>query len=145
MIGASYGNVEDIEVLWTIIAFVGLVYSFLNIKEAYRDWKFVQSRRITNGRRVLARTHLLSEIVRAGILMIFLAIGVLAFTVPTVPDNHIPHNVIIITAVTRWGLIVSSIGLVYKTYLAKHARDEIQVGGHTELTTRSENEEHYED
>lgn len=134
MIAATYGTVEDIEILWVILALVGLVYSAINVTEAAKDYRFVQERRIANGRRVLAWSHLVSESLRAGVLFIFLVIGVLAMFFASPPTGQVPRNVTIAMAVTRWGLIASSAMLVLKTYIAKKARDQIRRGGPTRLT-----------
>lgn len=140
MIAATYGPVEDIEILWTLVAFVGVIYSLINVREARADWEFVKERKIANGRRVLARVHLISETLRLASLSIFLTIGVLAATIESPPPEHHPSRIIVTQFLVRWGLIAASIMLVVKSYLAKRVRDELKVGGHTRLSDQGNNE-----
>ena len=139
MIAATYGPIEDIELLWVLIALVGVIYSTINVREAYRDWQFVKERKISNGRRVLARVHLISETLRVASLSIFLIIGLLALSVESPQPDQLPFKIVAIQFIIRWGLISASIMLVIKSYLAKRVRDELKVGGHTRITDDENN------
>lgn len=130
MISATYGPVEDIELMWALIALIGVIYSSINVREALSDWNFVRERHITNGRRLLARAQLAAESLRLFVLLVFLIIGVLATTIENPAPSHLPTNVVVIQFIIRWGLIASSVALVVKSYLAKRVRDEFKRDNH---------------
>jgi len=137
VIAASYGTAEDIEILWCIVSFVGVIYSLMNLREAVADFRFVVARDIRNGRRILARSHLWTELLRLCILSIFLVLGITALFIPELDGPDTPHSVLIFGIVARWGLLAGSAMLVLKTFIAKKTRDELRVGGPTELHTAS--------
>lgn len=123
MLGAAYGTAEDIEVLWTIVAGIGFLYSFLNTKDAYGDLKLLQERGISNGRKAVAQTAYWSEMGRAFIQAVFFLIGVAAMFLPAPPPKaDLPLAQFLVGILIRWGLITSSIILTVKAYLAMRVR-----------------------
>lgn len=123
MLGATYGTVEDIEVLWTVIALAGLVYSVINFGEAHKDLQVIKARSIHNGRRIIARAALWSEGFRAIIQAIFFLTGVTVLFLPSPPTSyHQPTAQVVAGILIRWGFIVSSVLLTAKAYLARRVR-----------------------
>lgn len=123
MIYAAYGPVSDIEVVWTVVAFAGLVYSLLNVRDASLDLRVVDELGYTNGRRTLARYQLEAEVLRSIVQSIFLAIGLAAMALPEVPDRlDLPTAQIVIGALVTYGLILSSVLLTVKSYLGYKVR-----------------------
>ena len=129
MLGASYGTVEDIEIMWVLVAAFGLVYSILNFKDAKEDFDFVKKNGIFNGRRVAAWVSFWSEMMRGAIQTIFLTIGLLVLMLPSPPPaSKLPWEQVAAGFFVRWGLITSSILLSVKSYIARRARKEIEQG-----------------
>jgi hypothetical protein len=127
-IAAQYGNVADIEIVWTVIALFGLIFSLFNVREAFIDRKVLRIAGIKNGRKMIADYSLVSEMARASIQLIFLTIGLLAMTYPDPPDSVIdrPWNLVLIGIVFRWGLIISALLISIKSYLAWRLRNELR-------------------
>jgi uncharacterized integral membrane protein len=120
--------VSDIELLWTAIAVVGLGFSAWNIREAWCDLRALKRMGVNSAREILAHNHLTGEIIRGIILAIFAVIGVLAMTLPEVPDQlHQPTRYVIFGAVFRWGLILASALLVTKSILEWLERRQLSV------------------
>lgn len=128
LLGYHYGSVEDIELLWTIIAFVGLVFSLINFADAYKDCKYLAARGITNGRILVAKTNLWTEGMRGAIQTIFLVIGVLALMIESPPQTKLTTAQFLIGIVIRWGIITASLLLTIKTYLVRHLRTVLAEG-----------------
>ena len=123
MLGAAYGTFSDIEILWVLIALVGLVYSSMNAREAYADRQFIRDHSIINGRSLVANSIYFTELSRAVIQLIFLAVGVIAMTIPEIPpEADVPTNIKIFGFIFRWGLIASSVLLTFKAFLANRVR-----------------------
>lgn len=125
MIAAAYGSVSDIEILWSVIAAVGLSYSLYNLRDALKDYDFIKHHKISNGRRILARHAVYGEGIRAAIQGIFLTVGILAAFVPEAPPVEAITVISILGLIIRWGLILSSVLLTIKSYLGKRSRDII--------------------
>lgn len=126
ILAAHYGSVEDIEVLWSIIAIVGACFSVYNIREAYRDLRALSYEAARNGRGKFGRLLLKNEIARLIIQLIFLTIGILAMTVTsggTPPGT--PLNLIILGIIFRWGLITASLLVSLISFWAYQTRREI--------------------
>lgn len=126
MIGASYGNVEDIEVLWSLVALIGLVYSLINVQEGRKDMRWLDVNSIFNGRRTLAKFQLAAEGLRAFVQGVFLLIGVLEMFIPGNVVSNGSWSVVAISASVRWGLLLASVALTVKSYLGKRVRDVLK-------------------
>jgi hypothetical protein len=127
ILGASYGSIEDIEILWTLIALVGLFFALFNLKESLVDRKSIKSLNITNGRAKIAKTGLKSEVARVIKQLIFLAIGVIAMSLPGVEYHTLTWSQLLINIAIRWGLITASFLTTYQSYLYyKLRRDLLQ-------------------
>lgn len=96
MIGS---DVAPIEVAWTVIALIGIVFSFSNFMAAWLDLRYVGHRRITNGRRTVAVFTTVTECGRFIAQWVFVLIGITAMRLPTPRRMH-HHNVIM------WGLLL---------------------------------------
>jgi H+/Cl- antiporter ClcA len=125
IIAAHYGNVEDIEIFWTLIALVGLVFAIFNLREATQDKKAIKALKETNGRIKIAKASFKSEIARVIKQAIFLVIGVLAMTLPGVEYTGLPWSQILINVTIRWGLITASFLTTYQSYLVYRLRREL--------------------
>lgn len=123
MIAANYGPVADIEIVWTVVAFVGLIYSILNVRDAQIDLEVLESAGVKNGRRTLARYQLEAEVLRSIMQTIFLSIGIAAMSLPAAPDSlDLPTTQLVIQVLITYGLIVSSVLLSIKSYLGYRVR-----------------------
>lgn len=118
MIAAQYGNVSDIEVVWTLIALAGFALSIYNVRHAQRDRVWLRNLHADpNGRGKIATTQLCLELARGVVQVIFAAIGVLAMLVPDAPPTHLPLAYVLLGAFFRWGMIVSSTLITWQSYL----------------------------
>jgi len=130
VIFANYGPVADIEIVWTVVAFVGLIYSLLNVRDAQIDLKVLEEAGVKNGRLTLARYQIEAEVLRAIMQTIFLAIGIAAMALPEVPDSlDIPATQVVIRVLITYGLILSSVLLSVKSYLGYRVRRILTQGG----------------
>jgi len=122
VLAASYGSVEDIEVLWTLLALIGLIFSIYNTREALRDrTALIESR--TNGDRLrIANSIIISEITRVIKQIIFLVIGVIALTLTAAPTTQMNIKQILIGVAIRWGLIIASGLTTYQAFIAFRLR-----------------------
>jgi hypothetical protein len=128
--GAAYGSVSDIEVAWVLIALVGAVFAFFNLREAHNDKVRLRRLGIANGRHLLARTNFIAESTRLTKQIIFAVIGLLAFFVPEAPDTlDLPAVQAAIRFAITWGLILASVLTTYQSYLAFKVRRELTRGG----------------
>lgn len=123
---AAYGNIEDIEVLFTLLAFTGATYSLFSVIESIRDYAFIRRARIGNGRRTLAWASIHTEAARFIVQVIFMTLGILAMLLPTVPPTHLSTLAIVFGAVFRWGLVTSTALLLYKSVLAHVVRQRLR-------------------
>lgn len=124
IIGAQYGAIADIEVVWTAIAAVGLIFSIYNWRDAEADYKALGV--LANGRRAIAVLSIKMEITRTIIQGLFLAIGISAMFVPDAPDQlHRPTNVLILSVLFRWGLVISAILIMYQSIANYHVRKKL--------------------
>jgi hypothetical protein len=126
-IAAQYGTISDIEVVWTLIALFGLIFSVFNVREALIDRKVLKISGVKNGRKMIADYSLISESARATIQTIFLVVGILAMTLADAIDSaNAPWNVVLIGVVFRWGLILSASLISLKSFLAWRLRKELR-------------------
>lgn len=127
MIAAAYGSVSDIEIAWVLIALVGLAYSLFNVREALADIDWLETNKISNGRRQLAKYQLAAECLRSAVQLLFVTVGILAMFVPETPDMlALPTLQVVLGFLIRWGLITASIMLTIKSYLGKRVRDVLK-------------------
>jgi hypothetical protein len=123
LLGAAYGSVSDIEVMWTLIAAVGLAFSLYNMREATSDAATLRERGIANGRRILATTNVLAESARLAKQTIFLLIGIVAMFLPEVANSaDLPTVQMLAGIFIKWGLIVASLLTTFQSYLGFRAR-----------------------
>lgn len=123
---ASYGTVQDIEILWTIVALIGAIFSIHNLREALKDYRALTLTAKTNGRGTIARFNLKSESVRLIIQTIFFTIGILAMLIPG--GDYPPGTetlLIVVGAIVRWGIILSSVLISLKSFWAWQIRREL--------------------
>lgn len=130
MLAAAYGTISDIELVWTLIASIGAFYSLWNLREAIVDLRALG--KIGNGRRLVAWTTLQSEIARLLVQLIFIAIGIGAMLLPDASQRDLPTRYVLYGALIRWGLIVASLLILYKSYLAHRVRKTLKQGLFTE-------------
>lgn len=127
-LAAQYGTISDIEILWTLIAGSGLIFSLYNIREALRDRRAIVESNIGNGRKKIAGHALRNEAARALIQVIFLVIGILTMTYadPATINPDQPWNLTLISIVFRWGLIFSAILISLKSFWSFQLRRELR-------------------
>jgi hypothetical protein len=120
LLAATYGSVEDIEVIFTLIAFGGLLFSLFNLRNAYCDWKLVKEKGNPSGpRAVWGGFSLVSEAFRSTIQAIFTSLGILAMMVATPqlpPGYHLPMSQLLLRIDFRWGLLISALLLLFQSY-----------------------------
>lgn len=123
MLSATYGTVSDIELVWTIIALVGLGFGAFNLNDALGDLDALNQLGIQNGRRIVAKFAIRQEIMRMTMQTIFAAIGILAMLLPEPPSAPLTTVQAFIGFCIRWGLIVSSAIVLTKSvdgYVTRH-------------------------
>lgn len=127
IIAGTYGSgaVSDIEILWTLISLIGLLFSFYNIKESRQDLAVLRERHIRNGRWRIAVTALRAELGRAIIQGINVTIGIFAMTFPEPPSAAEPLKVQVFRFIFQWGFILSSFILTLKSYWNFSLRREL--------------------
>jgi hypothetical protein len=129
VLAASYGSVEDIEILWTLIAALGLSFSLYNLREAHKDKVAVEEAKIVNGRAKIAMAVFYSEITRAVKQAVFAVIGILAATLPASPSiSGLPWKVVVASIIIKWGLILASALTAYQSYIAFQLRKDLLRG-----------------
>lgn len=117
VIAAQYGSVSDIEIVWTLIALVGVSFAFFNLIEAIRDLEALKAIGDADGRRMIAWLTIRLETTRVVIQSIFILIGILAMTIVDPPDQRaLPTKIIVVNALFRWGLVVSALLICYQSY-----------------------------
>ena len=127
LIGAQYGSVSDIEIVWTLIAFAGICFSSYNIWDALSNYRALPPQ-IQNGRRALAKLYVYMEATRITILSIFFTIGVFAFTLKDgVDQTSLPLKIAIFSAILRWGLVISGLLILFQSYANYRVRRELHV------------------
>lgn len=125
IIGASYGNVSDIEIIWVLLAGFGVLFSSFNFKESNKDIKALRGAGIENGRLILAKGARFQDGCRAIVHSIFLAIGVSVLFLPESDLAGQSLPVVMITLLVRWGLIIGAAILVLQTFISYRIRRDI--------------------
>jgi hypothetical protein len=85
LVAANYGDVADIEVLWTLIALGGACFSIYNLRGALRDRSALIRAGLRNGRRAVANAQCRLEWSRLVCQAIFFAVGVMSMLLPDPP------------------------------------------------------------
>jgi hypothetical protein len=130
IVGAAYGPVSDIEILWTLLAVVGVVAASFGLRDAVRDrrWLHDQDPPANGLRETMALQRIRDEAGRVFVHGVFGTIGVLAMTIPEAPNQlDLPWNVTLATALVRWGLIACALVLTTQSLLNR--RDRIVLRG----------------
>lgn len=142
MILDSYGTVSDIEIVWVGLASVGVGFTLYNMISAYKDMRYLMGLKLPpNGRRDLAVSTVLVEAMRLICLLIFIAIGIAAMTLPEIPpDLQIPTNQLVIGILIRWGLILASILIILQSILNAAIRRRSKVRIETRERMKEQNE-----
>lgn len=131
MLAAAYGTLSDIEVAWTVVALVGLIVTCFNLREAIKDYRFLQRNEIFNGRRLVARVALKTEMTRVYVQSVFLSIGIAAGFVPEAPSQlDQPWAILVIGFLVRWGLITAAILIAMQSVWLRRLRTDLIKEGH---------------
>lgn len=125
ILGAQYGTVSDIEIMWMVINGLGLSFSLYNLWENWKDFNSASKVRTRNGRYVLALAAVKIELARTLILTILLTLGVLSMTLPDTPTDLLTTQQLLITIFFKWGLMVSAALIAYQSYLNREARKRV--------------------
>lgn len=125
LLAASYGTVSDIEILWVIIALIGLLFSVVNGVDAFRDKTALTEKGISNGRAKIAKVQEFQEWGRAVFQMIAGSIGLVAMLLPAPPNVHLPLKQAIAEQLVQWGLIACSAIVTLQSYMSNHVRKEL--------------------
>jgi hypothetical protein len=127
IVGASYGTVSDIEIMWVTIAVFGLTFALLNFIDARKDVEALESLPAGgNGRGLVAKSQQWQDGIRMLIHVIFISIGLVAFTLPDPPDTLDKTSGAFIAGVLiRWGLILASSLLVVQSAIARNVRKRV--------------------
>lgn len=104
------GNAEALEVVFGLLAVLGLIFSYLNIRDTTSDLAAMRGLGIRNGRHFVAKHLLLAESVRAGIQLIHLAIAIMAGALAASPPSPpgLPLKVVVTNYLITYGLILSA-------------------------------------
>lgn len=128
ILGYHYGTVEDIELVWSFIALIGLVFSVFNLRDSLGDLRFLKRAGVKNGRLSVAKSNLYTELSRTIIQSIFLTIGIMALFLPAPPASSLPPLQLAIQVAFRWGLVISASLLALNTYLSHNLRKHLTEG-----------------
>lgn len=126
-LAAAISTLSDIEALWIGVAAIGALVTAVNLVDSIQDKHSLTKKNIRNGRRLIANVTLLNESTRILIHLIFLAIGVLAATLPDAPSS-IPATQQVISFLIRWGLITASVLLVTQSVSLRLMRRKLAKG-----------------
>ena len=129
MLAATYGNVSDIEILWTLIGLIGVLFSIYNLADAWKDRDAVVAAGIYNGRRIIANFAVRGE-AAALIQSVFTTIGAVAFTQPDAPQNALTNMQHIINSFTVIGFIMCEILILFKSIDAFIVRRLLRIPPH---------------
>lgn len=127
LLAAQYGSVSDIELVWTLLALAGLSFSVYNVREAAADLGALKRSGERNGRMLLARMTVRSEVARMAIQLIFLTIGIGAMTLQDAQNqSQLPFRVALVSFLIQWGLIFASALISLKSYWAYSMRSQLK-------------------
>lgn len=123
LIAASYGTVEDIEIFWVAISLIGFIFSCFGSLDAWKDYQFLRDNGVTNGRILIAKGLIVSELGRAYIQLVFCIIGTAAMFLPNAPFDVVDIRALVGIFI-RWGLLTCAIVIMIKSIYAWHVRQE---------------------
>jgi hypothetical protein len=126
-LAASYGSLSDIEIAWTLLAAIGLIFSIFNVREAYADWTSLKDlpMREGNSRPLIAWNSLKTEAASSVIQILFGTIGILSMLLPQTSDQlDLPLKQLLISITIRWGLLIGATLLALKSYWTFSMRRE---------------------
>lgn len=125
MLAAGYGTISDIEVVWVLIALVGVLFGIFNTTDAIEDREAVDRKKLANGRKLFADSAVYIEYMRLAVQIIFLVIGVAIMTIPDPPSTPQTVKIVVISAIVRWGLISASAILLAKSIYTYFVRKQL--------------------
>lgn len=139
MIGAAYGSVADIEIVWVLMAVIGVGFSLYNLGGAVGDLRYFKKLKLPpNGRRDVAYSSVIVETARLLILLIFVSIGVIAMFLPELPPNvDIPRTQLLVGIAVRWGLIVSSALIILQSFVNAAVRKRSNARAYARAQTQT--------
>jgi hypothetical protein len=124
-LAAQYGTVSDVEIVWTLIALIGAIFSIHNLIQSLGDKKYLDRMGIENGRLTLAKFSILMEGCRVAIQTIFMTIGIGSMFLADVSEHNLPTTYVVFGAIFRWGLIFAASLVTFKSYLGWQVRKEL--------------------
>lgn len=113
------GGFSLIEIIWTLVAFVGAAVGLFNVGEAVRDLRALGV--LSNGRRIIAKATIRREGIRLLVFVLYISVGVSAGLTPARPDAE-PSAVGII-------LVFTSVVLTLNGLLDLHDRRVVMRAG----------------
>lgn len=129
----SYGSVSDIEVIFTVLAFIGLCFSLYNARESWSDYRALKRAgrsargKTYDGRYVVAWNSLRAEIARSLIQFIYVVLGFYAFFLPEVSNANMPLKFVIYGIIARYGFIAATALLTLKSYWGYEVRRAVRL------------------
>jgi hypothetical protein len=118
------GTASGFEILFLASALVGSWLSRLNFHEALADHRALGG--ITNGRRMVARGRIGTEVILGSIHALYILVALVAMTQPAGPNVNVLIQAILVYA--SWGMTsISFLSRLVGRYLLEHgmqARDE---------------------
>jgi hypothetical protein len=118
---------QSIEIAWIGFAAIGALISAYNLIESWKDWKALKAHKIGNGRKTLAETTILAEVIRVVVQLYLIVIGVWALAI--LPDATtyvpVPLPVEIFAYLFRYGMLATVICLGINAWLAYNTRRKI--------------------
>lgn len=119
MTGDLIGNASGFEILFLLSAFVGTWFSRLNLKESWQDFRALGG--ITNGRRAIATSNIVTETLRLTIHALYIIAGLFAASQPTRPVSASGVLILSILVYASWAqTAISVISRRTRLYLLAH-------------------------
>lgn len=125
ILGAGYGTVSDIEIVWIIISTVGFGFACWNATQAWGDRKYLESAGIRNGRWAVARLATFTESGRAYVQLFFMSIGLIAMHHPDPPASGAGWLSQAETVFARWGFISCAAVICAKSIYTFQVRKQL--------------------
>lgn len=123
-------SADWVEIIWTLVAFVGLGLSLRGLIYAKGDLDYLLEHHYNGRRLIIAKGYLRRETIRTAVQMLFAALGILAMLRPPPPGERTPGSLFLI------GLLVLAAALtVLNTF--GDLRDRRRLIDHWEATNLS--------
>lgn len=122
---AFFGSLFEtwmVEIAWSTVAAVGLIFSLYNLTESLKDFGAISYFNIKNGRRFIARSSVIIELSRTIIQGIALLIGIWVMSLPKISNYPQPENIFIFGLIFKYGLLTIVTLLSFNTYLSFKSR-----------------------